>query len=391
MDRQRQVKAESIRSSSTLSGDKDKTQSSDEGTHLAEGTACEVTHAVAKAKNDISVGYSHINTNTVNNMVRIKAATSTDDDNSMPVDKTDHILVTSGTLAPMEMSENALNRDSAEDHLRFFTSMLAEIDTPTTPFGVYDILHVEFHVTTSHLQLSQDLNKRLHSHAKRMGVNLASMCHLAWAQVLSKTSGQEQVVFGTVLFGRMQGGSGSDQAMGMFINTLPIRIDVGGSSVEESVRQTQYDLASLLEHEHASLALAQRCSSMPAGTPLFNSLLRYRYNTPGSVDASDIVSGNSIKEQECTEYPFAMFIEDGGDTLEITARVVQQFDSHRVCGYMQKALESLADALEQTPSMMVRELEILPNEERETLLESWNATATTYPQDLRIHQLFENQ
>ncbi|KAF9081106.1 hypothetical protein BGX27_005073, partial [Mortierella sp. AM989] len=139
-----------------------------------------------------------------------------------------------------------------EFHKQFFTKMLAEIDTPALPYGVSDVHHGGVDVTESNIKLPRNLNDRLRGHAKRMGVSLASLCHLAWAQVISRTSGQEQVVFGTVLFGRMQGGSGSDRAMGLFINTLPLRIDVGDGSVEDSLRQTQATLAELLEHEHAS-------------------------------------------------------------------------------------------------------------------------------------------
>ncbi|KAF9147455.1 hypothetical protein BGX20_006644, partial [Mortierella sp. AD010] len=209
----------------------------------------------------------------------------------------------------------------AETHAHFFKEMLAEIDTPALPYGFSDILLDGADITESYWKIPQELNEKLRSHAKRMGVSLASFCHLAWAQVISRTSGQERVVFGTVLFGRMQGGSGADQAMGLFINTLPLRIDISGSSVVESVHKTQTSLAQLLEHEHASLALAQRSSSISAGTPLFSSLLNYRHNSDTLQEGSVIAGLKVLAEDERTNYPFVMNVEDGGNTLGLTAQV----------------------------------------------------------------------
>ncbi len=278
-----------------------------------------------------------------------------------------------------------------EAHERFFTGMLAEVEEPTLPFGLSEVHRDGSQVAESHRMLPQDLNDRLRAQAKRLNVSLASLCHLAWAQVLARTSGQQRVVFGTVLFGRMQGGEGSDRALGLFINTLPLRIDLGEMSVEESVRDTHVRLAALLEHEHASLALAQRCSSVPAGPPLFSALLNYVHNTV-SIDERQTLPGIEwLSLEERTNYPFALTVEDFGTTVGLIVQAVQPFDPARICSYMQEALQSLAKALEHTPTMPVHQLEVLPLEERELLLQTWNATTTPYPAHQCIHQLFEEQ
>ncbi|WP_031282072.1 condensation domain-containing protein, partial [Photorhabdus temperata] len=229
---------------------------------------------------------------------------------------------------------------SQAEHARFFTDMLAGVDEPTLSFGLTEVHHDGSQVMEYHRMLTPALNERLRGQARRLGVSLAALCHLAWAQVLSRTSGQEKVVFGTVLFGRMQAGDGADSGMGLFINTLPLRLDMDDTPVQASVMAAHRRLAGLLVHEHASLALAQRCSGVASGTPLFNVLLNYRHNAL-PVASDDILNGIEFLDgQERTNYPFALSVEDFGDALGLTAQVVQPFDPARICGYMQQALES---------------------------------------------------
>ncbi len=280
---------------------------------------------------------------------------------------------------------------SQEEHTRFFTDMLAGVDEPTLPFGLTEVHRDGSQVAESHRMLAPELNNRLRGQARRLSVSLATLCHLAWAQVLSRTSGQDQVVFGTVLFGRMAAGDGADNGMGLFINTLPLRLDMDETPVRESVQVAHTRLAGLLAHEHASLALAQRCSGVQGEIPLFNSLLNYRHNTL-PVTSDDLMNGiEFLGAQERTNYPLMLSVEDFGDALGLTAQVVQPFEPESLCGYMQQALESLVTALEQAPQMPVRQLEILPEAERTLLLTTWNATEAAYPDQLCIHQLFEQQ
>ncbi|KAG0195372.1 hypothetical protein BGX28_001555, partial [Mortierella sp. GBA30] len=280
---------------------------------------------------------------------------------------------------------------SQEEHEGFFKEMLADIDTPSLPFGMMDVHGEGIEVKETRLMLPQDMNDRLRSQAKRLGVSVASLCHVAWALVIARTSGEQRVVFGTVLLGRMQALTSSDRAMGLFINTLPIRVDLDKDNVEENVRTTHARLAGLLEHEHASLALAQRCSSIAAGLPLFSTLLNYRHNFSTSVDDANVGGMRYLESKERTNYPVGMAVEDYGTSLGLTAKVVLPHDPTRVCGYMQEALSNLARSLEFSPSTPIVQLEVVPLEERQLLLREWNATQECYPDHLCLHQLFEQQ
>ncbi|KAK9659757.1 hypothetical protein K7432_018557 [Basidiobolus ranarum] len=269
--------------------------------------------------------------------------------------------------------------------------MLSNIEEPTLPFGLADVHLDNLNVSISHCILSQELNERLRAQSKKFNVSVACLCHLAWGRVLACISDQQQVVFGTILVGRMQTGKRTDQTLGPFINTLPLRVDLSSSSVQDSVRQIHANLAELLLHEHAPLVLAQGCSGVPAGAPLFNALLNYRHTNSVSNRSNQICGIELSYLPERTTYPLTMDVDDFGTALGLTSQNVDPFDSTRVNNYMQKTLQSIVEALENTPQMPVYQLEVLPMDERELLLRSWNETATPYPEHQCIHQLFEDQ
>ena len=240
---------------------------------------------------------------------------------------------------------------SKEEHEAFFRKMLADVEEPTTPFGLSDVQGDGTGIEEARVALESPLAERVRERARKLGISAASLCHLAWARVLAKVSGREDVVFGTVLFGRMQGGAGSDRVMGLFTNTLPVRIHIGDEGVESCVRQTHALLAGLMRHEHASLALAQRCSAVPAPAPLFSAILNYRHS-PGAGHTPRAWEGIcTIRVVERTNYPFTMSVDDvDGEGFWLTAQTLASVNPSRICEYMQTALESLVTALETTPS-----------------------------------------
>ncbi|WP_330207244.1 amino acid adenylation domain-containing protein [Pseudomonas sp. AM14(2022)] len=282
---------------------------------------------------------------------------------------------------------------SEQEHEAFFRAQLADIDEPTLPFGLQEVQGDGRGIDEAQQALPADVYQRLRTQARQAGVSVASLIHLAWARVLAATSGQQRVVFGTVLMGRMQGGEGADRALGVFINSLPLRIDVD-AGVLDAVRATHARLTALLGHEHASLALAQRCSGVASPSPLFSALLNYRHS-----DESELLEPSShawqgietLANEERTNYPLTMSVDDFGNGLRLTGRAVVQIGAQRICGYMQTALSGLVQALEQTPQQLLNRLPILQAEELQRLLITFNVTEVDCPLEQPLHALFEAQ
>ncbi|WP_156397062.1 condensation domain-containing protein, partial [Noviherbaspirillum sp. Root189] len=283
---------------------------------------------------------------------------------------------------------------SQEEHEAFFSRMLADVDQPTTPFGLTDVRGDGTEIVEAGLNVDPGLAARVRKRAQAMGVSAATLCHLAWARVLAQLTGSEDVVFGTVLFGRMQGGDGADRALGLFMNTLPVRIDMRERSVQDGVRHTHALLTQLLRHEHASLAFAQRCSAVPSGTTLFSAFFNYRHSVPAAANEESQDNWEGIEAlggQERTNYPLTFSVDDLGEDFYLTAQVELPIQPERICAYMHTALEKLIDALDQAPASPVASLDVLPAAERALVVDTWNATQRMGRQGRLVHELFAEQ
>ena len=249
---------------------------------------------------------------------------------------------------------------SRAEHEAFFRELLGDVTEPTTPYGLLDVQGDGTGIAEAQLTVEEGVARRVRAGARALGVSAASICHVAWAQVLARVSGRSDVVFGTVLFGRMQGGAGADRVPGLFIKTLPVRLEIGAMGAAASVRRMQGLLADLLRHEHASLALAQRCSGIAAPMPVFTALLNYRHS-PGAAQGPAAVAEawagiRGLAGEERTNYPLTLSVDDWGEGFGLTAQVQAAVDPARICALMQTALERLVEALETTPERALREL-----------------------------------
>ncbi|HEU0077922.1 MAG TPA: condensation domain-containing protein, partial [Longimicrobiaceae bacterium] len=281
-----------------------------------------------------------------------------------------------------------------DQHEAYFRKLLGDVEEPTAPFGLLDVWRDGSGIAEARSSVEGGLAARVEECARALGVSAASIWHVAWAQVLARVSGREDVVFGTVLLGRMHGGAGSDRVLGPFLNTLPVRVRVGAAEAAEVVRGTHSQLTELLRHEHASLALAQRCSGVAAPAPLFTSLFNYRRHraeAAGQADASAAPGEGGATLGGRTNYPLTVVVDDRRGRYVLKVKAPAPVEPARVCAMLHRALESLVEALEVAPGRGIASLEVLPGAERARVLEEWNRTRRAYPADGCVHRLFEAQ
>ena len=269
----------------------------------------------------------------------------------------------------------------------FFTAQFGDIDEPTAPYGVLGAPEIVY-AASAMLDASQA--QPLRTWARRLRVNVATLFHAAWALVAAGTSGRDDVVFGTVLFGRLQTTGKAQRKFGMFLNTLPMRLRLQGVMVRDLISRAQSELLQLLGHEQVSLAQAQRCSGLPGSTPLFTALLNYRHSAAQSV-WSCLEGVRELAVLDRSSYPLTLSVDDLGGAFKLTVQADARIDPHRMVGYMLTALHSFVQALESSPETPALSLSILPQSERRQVLELFNATEAPYPHGKLVHQLFEEQ
>ncbi|KTD46057.1 non-ribosomal peptide synthase [Legionella quinlivanii] len=292
---------------------------------------------------------------------------------------------------------HVLNQVRQGDAVTHFQKNLAGIDQPSTPFNLVDIQTDSSEIIELQKIIPLELCHQIRKIAKDLKVSPAVIFHAVWAMVVASCCGSNDVVFGTLLSGRLQGVIGAERMLGLFINTLPLRVKLDGCSAVEIIKQVQNSLQDLIYYEQTPLVQAQKCANLPFGSPLFSAILNYRHSAP--VELGEILHNENgvfvknniehLSSEEYTHYPFDLSVTDYGVEFKLTLCVDCSVSAERVLSYVQTSLEGLVHALLEMPNKPVKEIPILPQSERHQILVEWNDIQINYPKDRCIHQLFE--
>jgi len=283
--------------------------------------------------------------------------------------------------------------EAREEAEAFFRRKLKDVSEPTLPFGVTDVREDGNSVREAQLEMDPMLVRRARAAARCLGVTPARLFHAAWALVVAHCSGRDDVVFGTVVLSEWQRRARERCSLGMFVNTLPLRLRLGELSVREFVAHTHCELAELVKYDTVALHTAQACSGVVGGTPLFGALLNYRHSEREAAEQWQRALGFRVlaTSDGLTNYPVTLLVDDFGDEALLRAQTDPSIDPARVLGYVVTGMQSLVNALEYAPEVSIRSLSILPYSERNVLIESFNSTQERFPKGKRVHQLFEEQ
>jgi len=289
-----------------------------------------------------------------------------------------------------------LDRQELADAERFWSRHLAGF-TAATPLVVDRLDHEAASGHDSYgsegIRLSSTFTADLQSFAKEHQVTINTILQGAWALLLNRYSGTNDVVFGATMACRLPFAKENTPLVGLFINTLPVRADTSAEKfVVPFLRELRSQWLAVRDYEHTPLRKVQGWSDVPPGKPLFESVLIFETYSLNSVLRAQqgIWNGREFRVRGRTNYPITvtghldpeLVLEIGYDETRFDRATIRRLLGH---------IQTLIHGMVANPQRSISELPMLTQQERRTLVVEWNQTSAEFPKDECIHQLFEAQ
>lgn len=244
-------------------------------------------------------------------------------------------------------------------------------------------------------KLSLEVTNQLQSLAKQHHLTLNNLVQGAWGLLLSRYSGETDIVFGATVSGRPANLISVESMVGLFINTLPIRLQVSADTeLLPWLKDLQSQQIEQEQYAYYSLAEIQNCSDIPAGMSLFESILVFE-NYPVDSSEIDLEKSLNITNLRCfeqTNYPLTVVINPN---RQLSGRIVydtSRFDQETI-ERMVSHFQTLLTGIATEPSQQLSQFSLLtPAEEQQIILEeNRNDPQIKNINYQCIHRLFEQQ
>jgi amino acid adenylation domain-containing protein len=229
--------------------------------------------------------------------------------------------------------------------------------------------------------------------ATQQNVTLNTIVQGAWALLLSHHSSTEDVVFGATRACRHSTVQGADSMVGLFINTLPVRVRIAPETpLITWLQDLRAQHIAVRPYEQTPLAQVQQWSAVPPGMGLFDSLVVCENR---SLNEALQAQGDEWQQRQfkLLEQPSFPLILAGYLGEKITLRIAydrQKFDLTTITR-IQAHLQALLESIAANPAQQLGDISFLTAAEQQQILVEWNATEVEYPKHLRLQDLFEAQ
>ncbi|MCP4155510.1 MAG: amino acid adenylation domain-containing protein, partial [bacterium] len=244
--------------------------------------------------------------------------------------------------------------------------------------------------------LNKEATGKLRETAKENEVTLYMTILAIFSILLSKLSGQEDIVIGTPTAGRRH--ADLEKIIGMFVNTLPMRNYPGGEkNIAEYLREVKNNTLDAFENQEypfeelvETLSVRRDTSRNPIFDVMFNIL-----NQPENKkqDANSYSSLNTLVTT--SKFDLTLTAYDTGEELNILieycTKLFKEETIKRFITYFNVISQAISKAPRQKIRQKIRDIEIITEEEKHQILYEFNDTAADYPRDKTIHQLFGEQ
>lgn len=250
-------------------------------------------------------------------------------------------------------------------------------------------------VTPSHFNFSldNDLTAQLTALAKANQITFNSIFQAAWGLLLQKFNNTSDAVFGGVVSGRPPEINGIAQMVGMFINTLPVRVKTQDKDTFLSLAQRVHQqIFQSSKYEYSPLFEVQKQSDL--NNKLMNHVIAFE-NYPIAQQMRDMQSGDgelSIDDVICfeqTNYDFDIIVNPGDNTV-ITFNYNSAKFREETMALLSRSLMTLLKEVANTPEQAVTQLSICAEPELNTILNVFNDTQVDYPRDKTVSELFDS-
>jgi len=243
------------------------------------------------------------------------------------------------------------------------------------------------------ISLGKEKSQKLMAKAKESQVTINTVAESAWGVVLQKYNHTKDVVFGKVVSGRNAPIKGIEEMVGLFINTIPVRVR---SEDETSVKALWCDVQSQanegMNYHHCSLAEIQGVSRQ--GNELIQTLFVFENYYVDTARVNEGMNGLSVEMEsgrEQTNYDISISMYDS----EVGLHAEVMYDPNKYGeGEMMRLLERLDQVLTQfseDETMKVKDIILISEADKEKILKEFNDTAVEYPKDKTVVQVFEEQ